>query len=155
MLSCGQGPAQGEHDIATVVGLCSQQLWQAATSPVLPQNIWLPYASIVPHAESPALLCVALGGADGAERLHSSFWWGASAPLRLWKSSQDPVVPHRPQHVLGAVRAKGAGLWQMTLTFYEPYPPAYLSGSILLRVMVTRNEKLASPGLSDYLYASV
>lgn len=100
-------------------------------------------------------LCGPGGGADGAECLHSSFWWGASAPLRLWKSSRDPAVPHRPQHVLGAVRAKGAGQWQMTLTFYEPYPPAYLSGSILLRVMVTRNEKLASPGLSSYLYASV
>lgn len=45
-----------------------------------------------------------LRGADGAELLHSSLWCTTSAPLRLWKSLQDPVVPHRPQYILGAAR---------------------------------------------------
>lgn len=45
-----------------------------------------------------------LRGADGAELLHSRFWCTASAPLRLRKSLQDPVVPRRPQYILGAAK---------------------------------------------------
>lgn len=50
---------------------------------------------------------------------------------------------------------QGAGLCQMTLNFYEPHPPPYLSSYILLCVIATKNEKFASPGLSSYLNASV
>lgn len=69
--------------------------------PCPPQNIWLPYTRVVPHVLPPPC---GLREADGAELLHSSFWGTTSAPLRPWKILQDPVVPRRPQHILGAVK---------------------------------------------------
>lgn len=98
-----------------MVALCSQQLW-LQQSPALPQNIWLPHSSAVPHV-SPLPSPCGLRGAGGAELLLSRFWCRTSAPLTLWKSLQDPVVPHRPQHILGAVRESR---WSVAENLFKP-----------------------------------